>query len=55
MPLDSADYIQSNQRAQTLSQALSSVDAQLGRKFFTEERREWIMKLPTESGEEACC
>ena len=55
MPLHSAEYIQSNQRAQTLSQGLSSVDAQLGWAFFTEERREWIMKLPTDSGEEACC
>ena len=38
-------------RAQALSHQLSDVDTELGFRFFTDERRSWVMSLPTESGE----
>ena len=38
-------------RAQALSHQLSDVDTELGFRFFTDERRSWVMSLLTESGE----
>jgi hypothetical protein len=40
-------------RAQALSAKLSDLDKQFGYTFFNEERRSWVMSLPTESGEKA--
>ena len=51
MPAQLANHLQGDPRAQALSAQLSSVDKQLGFRFFTEERRSWVMSLPTESGE----
>jgi hypothetical protein len=45
--------MEGDQRAQKLSLALNVFDKQLRHKFFTPQRRSWVMSLPTESGEKA--
>ena len=51
VPAQLADHLEGDPKAQALSYQLSGVDTQLGFRFFTEERRSWVMSLPTESGE----
>ena len=51
VPAQLANHLEGDPKAQALSYQLSSVDKQLGYRFFTEERRSWVMSLPTESGE----
>ena len=50
-PLSMLQAVHAARRAQALSDQLSSVDHVLGYRFFTEDRRSWVMSLPTESGE----
>ena len=51
VPAQLAYHLEGDPRAQALSHQLSDVDTELGFRFFTEERRSWVMSLPTESGE----
>ena len=51
VPAQLADHLEGDPKAQALSYQLSGVDTQLSFRFFTEERRSWVMSLPTESGE----
>ena len=51
VPAQLAYHLEGDPRAQALSHQLSDVDTELGFRFFTDERRSWVMSLPTESGE----
>ena len=51
VPAQLANHLEGDPKAQALSDRLSHLDKQLGYRFFTEERRSWVMSLPTESGE----
>ena len=51
VPAQLANHLEGDPKAQALSYQLSSLDKNLEFLFFTEERRSWVMSLPTESGE----